>query len=82
MTSASGRREGDGGTGGKQASTWLIIGAVVVVLVLAFWLYDAFGADLMGDDTDSLSEQDAEEDPDADFGEPADGEGPEVEPVP
>ncbi len=82
MASRSGRGGEGVNRGVGRAGTWLIIGAVALVLVLAFWLFDLTGADPTGDDIGpATDEETVEDDPEIDFGEPED-EPPETETVP
>jgi hypothetical protein len=76
---ATGPSDRQAAQGGGRARAWLIIAAVALVLILAFWLFDATGADPTGDDIDPTTDEAPEdESPDVDFGEPED-EPPETE---
>lgn len=76
-------RADTGDKAGNKISTWLIIGLVAVALVAAFWLFDASGADPTGNEVGETTNQGTDDEaPDVDFGEPADGEGPDIESTP
>ena len=82
MASSSERGGEDAKRGVGRGGTWLIIGAVALVLVLAFWLFDATGGDPTGGDIGPVTDEEpVDDDPELDFGEPED-EPPETETVP